>query len=56
MRRLSVAFFILVSALALSPAHAQTFPSKPVRIIVPFAAGGAVDVLARLIGAKVTEA
>jgi tripartite-type tricarboxylate transporter receptor subunit TctC len=34
------------------PASAQGFPVRPVRIIVPFAAGGAVDDLARMIGAK----
>jgi tripartite-type tricarboxylate transporter receptor subunit TctC len=33
-------------------AWAQGFPARPVRIIVPFAAGGAVDDLARIIGAK----
>ena len=32
-----------------SPAHAQTFPSGTVRIIVPFPAGGATDVLTRLL-------
>jgi tripartite-type tricarboxylate transporter receptor subunit TctC len=37
-------------------ASAQNFPNKPVRLIVPFAAGGAVDVLARLLGNKLTEA
>jgi tripartite-type tricarboxylate transporter receptor subunit TctC len=37
-------------------ASAQNFPSKPVRIIVPFAAGGAVDVLARLVGGKLQDA
>jgi tripartite-type tricarboxylate transporter receptor subunit TctC len=33
-------------------ASAQGFPARPVRIVVPFAAGGAVDDLARMIGAK----
>jgi tripartite-type tricarboxylate transporter receptor subunit TctC len=37
--------------LAVAGAFAQGFPSRPIRIIVPFAAGGAVDDLARIIGA-----
>jgi tripartite-type tricarboxylate transporter receptor subunit TctC len=43
--------------LAFSPdaGLAQGYPSKPIRIIVPFAAGGAVDVIARLVGGKVSE-
>ncbi|MGZ5034940.1 MAG: Bug family tripartite tricarboxylate transporter substrate binding protein [Usitatibacter sp.] len=37
-------------------AGAQSWPTKPVKIVVPFAAGGATDVVARLLGQKLTEA
>jgi tripartite-type tricarboxylate transporter receptor subunit TctC len=39
----------------IAPAVAQTFPSKPVRMIVPFPAGGAVDIAGRVVGQKVSE-
>jgi len=38
------------------PAQAQQYPSKPIRIIVPYAAGGTSDILARQIGPKLTDA
>lgn len=40
----------LTFTLAAATAAAQSFPTKPVHILVPYAAGGAVDVLARTIG------
>ena len=47
---------LAVAALACAPAaHAQDFPTKPVRIIVPYAAGGSGDLLARLLGDKLAR-
>ena len=47
---------IFVAAFAASAAFAQTYPGKPIRIVVPYAAGGTSDILARQIGPKLTDA
>jgi tripartite-type tricarboxylate transporter receptor subunit TctC len=44
----------LLSALCAAPAAAQGYPTRPIHIIVPFPAGGPSDVLARLIGDKMS--
>src|SRR5215475_2492533 len=36
-------------------ARAQTYPSRPITMIVPFAAGGAFDVLGRIVAAQMSE-
>jgi tripartite-type tricarboxylate transporter receptor subunit TctC len=45
----------LAAFVQLQPAHAQDYPTRPVTLIVPWAAGGAVDTLARIVQPKLTE-
>jgi tripartite-type tricarboxylate transporter receptor subunit TctC len=47
-RRQILATGAAFAAALAAPALAQTFPSRPVRIIVPYGAGGATDIVARI--------
>lgn len=44
----------MVALAAVMPLHAADYPSKPIRLIVPFAPGGPMDILSRAIGEKLT--
>jgi tripartite-type tricarboxylate transporter receptor subunit TctC len=54
MKFLNTAVVTLAAALALG-ANAQQFPNKPIKIIVPYTAGGTTDMLARTLGQKMSE-
>lgn len=47
---------LLAFTCALPVTHAAEYPDRPIRIIVPFTPGGSTDILARMIGQKLTEA
>ena len=56
MRLLIIVFALwALFAGASTPARAQPYPSKPIRIVVPYPAGGGIDVLSRLIGARLAQ-
>jgi tripartite-type tricarboxylate transporter receptor subunit TctC len=46
---------ITVAAFVVSPAIAETWPTRPIRFIVPFAPGGGGDVVGRIIGQRMSE-
>ena len=52
-RRTLVTFCVFAAAAATS--HAQTYPNRPIRVVVPFPAGGGTDIIAREVTQKVTS-
>lgn len=47
-------FFFALSVCGTGASWAQDFPARPLRLVVPYAAGGSTDVLARMVGQKLT--
>jgi tripartite-type tricarboxylate transporter receptor subunit TctC len=59
MKRFGVVLAAVLASLsagnALAQSSGQAYPNRPIRVLVPFAAGGAVDTLARIVGQKLSE-
>src|SRR5258706_13324342 len=53
--RLKTACLIASTVFAISAAQAQSYPSRPITLYVPFPAGSATDTVARVIGTKMSE-
>lgn len=51
----AIAALLVLSGAAVAPLDAQTFPNKPIRLILPFQPGGTTDIIGRIIGAKFAE-
>ena len=56
MRQFRLALGVLFAILCVAPALAQSYPARPIRLVVPFGAGGGTDNLARIIEPLVSKA
>lgn len=52
---LTGALAAVLAATVASPTFAQSYPSRPIRIVVPYPAGGGIDVMSRLIGQRLAQ-
>jgi tripartite-type tricarboxylate transporter receptor subunit TctC len=55
MRRLALGLALAALAVAAVPAAAQNYPTRPVRIVLPFGAGGVADITARVVAERLGE-
>jgi tripartite-type tricarboxylate transporter receptor subunit TctC len=55
LRKFVMALAVLVFGFHAALSHAQTYPAKPIRLIVPFPPGGGVDFIGRIVGQKLSE-
>src|SRR3954466_13410891 len=56
MRRVSIPALLLSSAVAASAAFGQTYPTKSVRLVIPYPPGGGTDIIGRVVAQKLTDA
>ncbi len=54
-KRIAIVTFTAAALAPLAPLHAQGFPAKPVRLIVPFPPGGGTDIVARALAPRLLE-
>ena len=55
MKRMFIVAVAVAATVAADRAQAQSWPTRPVTVVVPFAAGGPVDTIARILGARMSE-
>ena len=56
MRKVAITLAAIIGLGLTSPAHAQTYPSKPIKVVVPLTPGSPVDVVGRLVGQHLSTA